>query len=230
MLYFLLKFLILINYTFYIKSIKQSSSLNFLKKNQIYFNINNLFTESEDKNVILNGENFFLKKHLCKELCKINKYKFLEYSFNQFICESPHINNDYSLIYINDFMIKNGRIFNDFEEHRILNIPKSTNIIMFESDNIDQIAFKDERIIKNFKMLQFPKLEKKDLIHYLYDNIEKYNYDDNLYLLNWAEYNIQKIDIEHLNILLYELNDMFKKNKTFNYIHNNVDKMIKSMI
>jgi hypothetical protein len=229
MLYFFLKFLILINYIYFINSFKQKS-FNFLKKNSIYTELNYLFTDKEDKNIILNGENFFLKKYLCKELCKINKHKFLEYSFNQFICESPHINNDDSLIYIDDFMIKNGRILNDFEEHRILNIPKSNNLIIFQSDNIQKIPFKDDRIIKRFKVLEFPNLEKKDLIHYIYDIIEKYNYDDNLYLLNWSQYNIDKLNIEHINILIFEINNMFYEGKSFNYIHNNLEIIINSMI
>ena len=229
MMYFFLKFLILINYIYDIKSIKQKT-FNFLKKNNIYTELNNLFIEKEDKNIILDGENFFLKKYLCKELCKINKHKFLEYSFNQFICESPHINNDNSLIYINDFMIKNGRIFNHYEEDRLLNMRKSNNVIIFQSDNIEQIPFKDNRIIKRFKKLQFPNLEKKDLIHYIYDIVEKYNYDDNLYLLNWSQYNIDKLNIEHINMLIFEINNMFYEGKSFNYIHNNLDIIINSMI
>lgn len=202
-------------------------NVNFIKNNKIYPQLSNLLNTDDNKVIILNGEKTLLKRDLCHYLCKINNFSFEENDFNSFILNTPYLKEEQTMIFVNDFMIGNGRILNHFEEQRLLSIPKTTNVIILQSDNIEQIPFKNNEFIRNFKILEFPKINKKDIIRYIYDMIELHQYNDNMYILNWNKYDVEQIDFESLNILLFQINDMITKEMDMNKIHFNMNKIIK---
>jgi hypothetical protein len=86
------------------------------------------------KPVILNGIETPLKKDFCKVISEINNIPFKEYRFDSFMTELPHVNNENCLLYINDFLVKHGRILNHYEENILLNINKNSNLIVLNTE------------------------------------------------------------------------------------------------
>lgn len=209
-----------------IKSSQKTYNGSFLKKYKIYSEIDKLFKKDINAPLILNGEKSKLKCDFCKYMCSLNNYRFKEYNFDNFILNSPYLSCEKTLLYINDFMVGNGRIFNNYEQEKILHLPVTNNIIILQSDNIENIPFKDNNIVKRYSIVQFPKISKKDIINYIYDIINIYDYDSNMYILNWSEYNLNNIELEYLSMLLFEVNSMFKNNVKFKVIHNNMNFLI----
>jgi len=190
--------------------------------------LNNLFQSNIKEPVILNGIKSSYKKTLCVSYSLTNNILFKEYSLNKFIKDVPHLKYENSTIYINDFLIGNGRVFNSYEENLLLSLKKTSNLIVFESENIENIPIKNNKIINNFKILQFPILNKLDLIHYIYDVIYYQKYNDDLFLLNWNQYNLDDLNFEKINILLFELDNMLNNDIEFKIIHNRVNNIIES--
>lgn len=200
---------------------------SFLKKYQVYSEINNLLKTNNNNNpLILNGEKNSLKRYFCKYMCEINNFNFKEYTFNNFILNSPYLSEKFTLIYVNDFMVGNGRILNHFEEDKILNLPYTNNIIILQSDNIENIPFKDDNIIKRYKKIEFPKIIKKDIVQYINEMIYLCEYNNDMYILNWNNYDIENIDFEYLNMLLFQINFMLDNNAEIKEIHKNMDFII----
>jgi hypothetical protein len=219
----LLKLLFLCFNFYLVNSYNKISNGSFLKKYNIYSDINKLLKKEYNNPLILNGDKTLLKRDFCKYMCIMNDFNFKEYNFDNFILDSPYLSEYNTLLYVNDFMIGNGRIFNHYEEEKILHLPQTSNVIILQSDNIENIPFKDNNIVKRYNVLQFPKITKKDIVNYIYEIIEAYNYDTNMYILNWSEYNLEKIELEYLNMLLFEINNMFNNNIQFSTIHKNMN-------
>lgn len=211
--------------------IKSYRNFNFLKKDIIENQLNLLITTDNSKTVILNGCKTLLKKEYCKIFSDVNKLHFKEFLFNDFMKELPYNNNNQTLLYVSDFLIGNGRVLNSYEESKLLEIPKTSNIIILEADNIEKIPIKDPHLVYKFKILQFPKVTKRDIINYIYNTIEYNNYQDELYILNWNKYkNIENLNLEKLNILLFEIDSMMNDNVKFNYVHSQIDFLINSLL
>lgn len=218
--------IVLINiFVFYSYSKKY---FHFLRKHTIYSDLNNLFSQNIKNAVILNGIKTSYKKTLCISYCGVHNISFKEYTFKRFMQKVPHLKYENSVIYIKDFLIGNGRVLNEYEEYMLNNLKKTTNLIIFESDNIETITFKNNKVISNFPILEFPLLTKLDIIHYIYDLIFFHEYNADLFLLNWNKYDIEDLNFEKINILLYELDEMLNKNIEFKLVHNRVNNMIES--
>jgi hypothetical protein len=218
-------FFLILNITF-IYSYDALYTGSFLKKYKIYSEINNLLKTNNNTPLILNGEKNLLKRDFCKYMCTINNFNFKEYTFNNFILNSPYLSEESTLLYVNDFMVGNGRILNHFEEDKILNLPHTNNIIILQSDNIENIPFKDNNIIKRYNILEFPKITKKDVVHYIHDMIHLCNYNNDMYILNWNSYDIENFNFEYLNMLLFQINFMLDHNTGIKEIHKNMNFII----
>ena len=206
-------------------------NINFLKKYDIKNELSNLLYKNDLKTIILNGEKTPLKKEYCRLFCQINNFKFKRFSYDRFIHELPFNKYEKTLLYIDDFLVGNGRILNHYEENILKNIPKTSNLIIFESENIETIPLKDLNLIRYFKILQFPKIIKKDIIIYINDMILFHEYNSEMYMLNWSEYiDIEKLSLEKINILLFEINEMMSLNIKFRIIHNQINDMINGLL
>jgi hypothetical protein len=206
-------------------------NINFLKKYEIKNELSNLLYKNDLKTVILNGGKTPLKKEYCRLFCQINNFRFKKFSYDKFIHELPFNKYEKTLLYIDDFLVGNGRILNHYEENILKSLPKTSNLIIFESDNIDTIPLKDLNLIRYFKILEFPKITKKDIVNYINDMILFNEYNCEMYMLNWSEYiDIEKLSLEKINILLFEINDMIRENMKFRIIHNKINTMINELL
>jgi hypothetical protein len=107
---------------------------------------------------------------------------------------------------------------------------KDFKLLILQTDNLEKIPIKDVNLIRKFKILHFPKVEKKEIIHYIYEMIEYYNYSENLYMINWNKCkNIEDLNLEKLNILLYEIDTMIKEKVDFQIIYYNINFLINSL-
>jgi hypothetical protein len=202
---------------------------NFIKKD-IYSKLFDIFKKDFKTPIILDGCKTHLKKDFCKIFCEINNISFKEYTFNSFLLTKPHLLYEYNMLYINDYLIGNGRILNDIENETLRSIPKNNNIIIFESINIDTIPYKDSHINQLFNIIKFPSITKKEIVYYINDIINEYNYDDNLFLLNWLSYDIEELNLEKINMLLFELDLMIKDNNlTIKEIHHMINHIINGL-
>ena len=216
-------------YLFYfVKSITINKYSNFLKNKNVYNVFNDFLKVDLKESIIFNGIKSPLKKDFCKIISEINDIPFKEYTFDCFIMELPYINNKNSILFVNDFLVGHGRILNHYEESILLNLNKNSNLIVFQTDDIKSIPLKDTNIIRNFPIINFPEINKKEIIQYIYDIITINKYNDDLYNLNWIKYDIEKLNLEKLNILLYELNNISKNNVNPNYL-DNINEMIDSL-
>jgi hypothetical protein len=204
---------------------------SFLKHKNIYNELTTISTDKLKTPIILNGNKTPFKKDYCKIFSEINNFTFDEYYFDNFIVDMPHLEYNNRILYIHDFLIGHGRIFNDYEKNILNSIiyNKNSNLIILHGDDIDNIPYKDVHLIKKFKTIEFPNIKKTDIIHHISDTILYNKYNDDLFLLNWNKYNIEILDIEGINILLFELNSMFNDKITINDIHKNINYLIEGL-
>lgn len=207
-------------------SIIQIYSFKFFLKDKFTININN------PKPIIVDSKVELFKKNYLFYLSKINNIQIKEYTFDRFILEKPYLIYSKILIYINDFLPKKGRVFNSYEKEILLHLKNNNNLIIFNSKGIKGIKnIKDKHLIKKFDIYRFPRLGKIDIINYIYDIIDIEKYDDTLYILNWNNYsNIEKMNFEEINILLFEINNMFQNNIALNIIHDSINDIINSFL
>ena len=216
-------------YLICIESLMVDKYPKFMKNKSIYTFFNDLIKKDMKDPIIFNGKKSPLKMDFCKLVSELNNIQFKEYRFDSFMTELPYVNNKNSLLYINDFLVKHGRILNHYEVNILLNLNKNSNLIVLNTDDINTIPFKDSNIIRHFEIIQFPEINKREIIQFIYDTITINNYDTDLYNLNWINYNIEKLDFEKINILVFELDNLYKKNKDFKLLNDNVNNIIDSL-
>lgn len=212
-----------------------SKYTKFLSNNKITTTIQKIFDSEVKYPFILDGHITPYKNDFMDIMAHRNNYEFMNCNFNDLILKAPFLEVKKSVIYINDFMVGNGRSVSEDEQLVITNIPLSSNIIVFESTYIKTIPYKDNRFIGKFDIIEFPMVRKKDVIQYIYDIVKYNTYNDLIYIINWKEYDVEKLGCEKLNILIYEINMMIKKfietNGTLLYsdfeeVENNIKYMI----
>ena len=236
----------------------------FMKRKQEYRELMNLINNNEKRPILLNGHKTYFKKDFCEIFCQINNITFREYNFDKFILELPYKKYKNNIIYVSDFFIDNGRVFNDYEEYILSNLIQTNNLIIFESEIIDKKLYIEQKLIKNtdmnlnfsvfsevnanengiewinpsfltkdlflnMKKIEFSEITKIDIQDYIYYIILYYKYNSSMLLLNWYSYDIDKLDIEKINLLLFVLNNMFNENYSLRKIHNNVNNIIESI-
>ena len=205
-------------------------NIKFLKENRITKEISELMYLHYNEAIILNGDKTLLKRDYCKLLCDMNNFNFIEYDFKEFMDKTPYNQYDKTMFYINDFLIDHGRIINFEDETKLLNIPKTSNLLILQTDNLEKIPVKDINLIRKFKILEFPKIDKKEIINYIYNIINYYNYSEDLYIINWNKHkNLEDLNLEKLNILLFEIDTMIKDKVEVHIIHNSIDYLINSL-
>jgi hypothetical protein len=212
-----------------------SKYTKFLSNKKITNDIQTIFDSCEKYPFILDGIKTPHKRDFMTIMARKNNYEFTNYNFNDFILKAPFLETKDSVIYINDFMVGNGRSVTEDEQLVIFNIPLSTNIIVFESTYIRTIPYKDSRFIGKFNIIEFPSIRKRDIIQYIYDIVKYNNYNDLIYVINWKEHNIENLSFEKINILLFEINmiitNILENNGTllhadFEDVENNIKNMI----
>lgn len=200
--------------------------ISFLKNKSIYSELSKRLSVEIKEPIILNSNKTNQKQQFCNLIASLNGIHFKEYTFNDFVQKLPHNKYMKSLIYINDFLVGNGRILNNYEEEILKYLHLTSNLIVLNTENLDTVPFKDLDIIRRFPIVQYPVLEKKDVVHYMYNITRFNNYNDKLYLINWKKYNIEILNFENLNILLNEINNMLENGDNLSDIEYNINNMI----
>jgi hypothetical protein len=195
------------------KDIKFFNKLDFFNNLKQYHEIQN------KEPIILNGIKTGLKKNFCTIFCNMNDIQFKAYSFDNFLLKKPHLKYENTMIYVKDYLVGNGRILNEFEKELMYGLKISSNMVILESENIELIPFKDFYLNRNFQIINFPIITKKDYIRYIYDVIIYLKYNDDLLLLNWSNYKIELLDFERINMLLFELDRMLQENLSLTDLH-----------
>jgi len=198
----------------------------FLKKNNAYTKLLQLSNNKLKDPIILNGNKTPLKKDLCNIICEDSNLKFQEFTFDKFIYEKPHLNYENNLLYISDYLIGNGRILSQYEFNSLLEIPQTSNLIVLEAENLNTIPYNDINLNRRFEKVEFPIIKKIDIIRYISELIICYNYNDDLLLLNWINYNIEILNIEQINIFLFKLNNMLNENNNIRDIKKSINLII----
>jgi hypothetical protein len=183
-----------------------SKYTKFLSNKKITNDIQTIFNSELKYPFILDGHKTPYKRDFMNIMAHRNNYEFTNYNFNDFILKAPFLETKDSVIYVNDFMVGNGRSVSEDEQLVIFNIPLSTNIIVFESTYIRTIPYKDARFTGKFNIIEFPSIRKRDIIQYIYDIVKYNNYNDLIYVINWKEHDIENLSFEKINILLFEIN------------------------
>jgi hypothetical protein len=178
--------------------------------------------------IILESNNIYVKKKFINILSNHLNIEKIDISFNDFILNKLHLNNDNKLIYVYDFLLKNGRILNYYEFVFLKYLKKTNNLIIFNSDNMNEIKFKDYDIIDLYPIYSISSI-KKEFIRYIEYIIEKYNYHKDIKSINWFKYDIDKLNFEKINILLYELNNLIKFPNELTNIEYDINELIKSL-
>jgi hypothetical protein len=202
---------------------------DFFKKNEVLLTLNHLSQQDLKHPIILSGPKLVYNEDICNIFCNMNDIEFKKYTFDDFMLELPHVNNKNCLLFIEDFLIKNGRILNEYEEYILLELNENSNLIVFNSNELEKVPFKDTNIIRRFKNIKLKAFTKKDMIFYINYIIYINNYDDNLYLIDWKTYNFENLNFEKINMILFEVDSLFKENNSINNILYSIDLMLRNL-
>lgn len=205
-LYFI--FQTFLTYVYSYTHTKLSSSVvpSIIKKKDIYRDLSLIIQDKKYDTYIINDSIFnnqCLKKDVTKLVFEDNLINFKEISFNEYITIKPNLFFKDTIFYINDYLINDGRILNEEERLTILN--KNSNYVFLQVNDIDLISIKDVNFNKKFRMLDFPVISKKDLINYIYELINHFQYNENLYLVDWESFEIDKLNFTDIHMLLNKI-------------------------
>mgnify|MGYP001240034451 CR=1 FL=1 len=188
-----------------------SKSNNFGNKFLINKDLEKIFNSNE--NIILESyeDDNIMRNNYINLYCNKNNINLININYNTFIKNNIELNNTF--IYINDFLVKDGRILEEDEIDKILNYKK---LLILGCDELSQVPFKDNNFLSKFKKIKIDKIEKKEMMHYIYSLIDYYNYDDSLMMINWNNYNIKLLDFEKVEKYLFLINIYISINKKLN--------------
>jgi hypothetical protein len=195
---------------------------NIIKRKDIYRDLSLIIQDKKYDTYIINDSIFnnqCMKKDVTKLVFEDNLISFKEMSFNEYITKKPSLFCRDTIFYINDYLINDGRILN--EEERLTILKKNSNYIFLQVNDIDIIPIKDVHFNKKFRMLDFPIILRKDLINYIYELIDYFHYNENLYLVDWESFEIDKLNFTDIHVLLDKIEKYFFKYNTINTINLN---------
>ena len=195
----------LIKITFIFKFVYCFPSI--LNKNMVVGQLKYLIKSGTNIPILLDGNSEFkhFKYDVLEHISSLEKKEFIQTSYSNFIKCVPHLQKKDSVIYVPDFLICNGRIFNEYEIQFMKNLNLNSNIIILGSDNLNKITFKDGDMNKCFNIITFPNIRRVHLISHIKTIVIKNNYDPYLITLPWNSVPLEKLNLELINILLFEL-------------------------
>ena len=205
-----------------------------IKKKDIYRDLSLIIQDKKYDTYIINDSIFnnqCMKKDVTKLVFEDNLINFKEFSFNEYITKKPSLFCRDTIFYINDYLINDGRILN--EEERLTILKKNSNYVFLQANDIDTIPLKDVHFNKKFRMLDFPIILRKDLINYIYELIDYFHYNENLYLVDWESFEINKLNFTDINVLLNKIEKYYFRYNTIdlnNINQENLNKYIMTII
>jgi hypothetical protein len=202
----------------------------FLTKNNAVNTLQSIIQKGSKTPIIVDSLNISFKKDIIEYTAFLNKKTYVESCYEHLINNVPHLRFSNSVIYVPDFLIKHGRIFNEYEKNFLKSINTNSNLVIFGSENLKDIVFKDDEINNLYKIIDFPKIYRKDIIFHIFDMIEINKYDQYLFTLPWSEIEVEKLNFEMINILLYELDSIKKEFSKATITKKLIKNLVNSMI
>lgn len=179
-----------------------NSKLNILiQEKEIKNSLKNL-VENKEKIKLLNNPNQDWFLDCINIYCNNEDINLNIINYDNFIRNNYESNFD--IILIKDFLIDYGRIIKNEEKEIIENYNHYSNIIMHIND-YDNIILKDKNFIDHYNLYNFPYISKRNINNYIYNSIDYNKYHNNLQLINWKKYDIEKLNFEKIEDLLYKL-------------------------
>lgn len=194
-----------------INSFEFSNSKNnlLLNKIEIKNTLIDLIDDTDNIKIINNPGQKFCKD--CFEIyCYQNNLEYEIISYNNFY--NNIFNHQKKFIFVEDFMINYGRTLTNKEKEVILNYNQKQKVI-FNIDDYENIVLKDDSFIKKLKIYNFPKICKRDIFNYIFNLIEYYDYNQNLQLINWNKFNIDKLSLKEIEDLIFNIHLIVLSNK-----------------
>jgi hypothetical protein len=211
-----------------------------IKRKDIYRDLSLIIQDKKYDTYIIN-DSIFNNQHIKKDFTKLifedNLISFKELTFNEFMIKKPHLFSRNTAFYINDYLIKDGRILN--EEEKLSIQKKNSNYVLLQVNDMDIIPIKDNHFNKKIRILNFPVISKKDVVNYIYELIEYFHYNEYLYLVDWNSFDIDKLNFSDIHILLDKIEKYYFKYNTINTVNTvnlnninqkNLDKYIMTII
>lgn len=195
-----------------------------IKKKDIYNELSIMIQNKKYDTYILNDPIFnimSIKKDITKIIFENNLINFKELTFDEYICKNPSLFVQNTAFYINDYLVKDGRILND--EEKLIISKKNSNYIFLDVHDIDSVPIKDNHFNKKFSMLNFPIILKNDIINYIYELVDYHNYNEYLYLVNWNIFDLDKLNFTDIHVLLEKIDNYFFKTNNIKKIKNTKD-------
>lgn len=189
---------------------------NIFRRMDVYNEIQLRIQSKDMQPFIFNGQITPLKKDFVQNIFESSFIPFTEYSFDKFIYEKPFLLNFNSVIYIPDYMTGHGRILNEEEKEILSNIPRNSNYVILNADNIETIPYQDSKINRKFEVLNFPFVSKKDIVNHIYYIITKNEYNDDMYCIDWNYFDIETLNLESIDNLLKDIEILLKREMEYN--------------
>ena len=224
-----IKYYILITFIYISLGFEFSSSKSNVLLNEI--KIKNCFSElinsCNDNIKILNSKNMNNKLFfdIFDIYCKNENIEYDIINYNSFFKNDYKKNNN--LILVNDFMIDYGRTLTQYEKETIKNINELNDNFKYilYIENYDNLVLKDDEFINKFKIIEYPQIDIQLLNNYIINMIQYYNYNNDLLLIDWKKYDIDKLNVREIENLMFNIHILMtlseKNNKNYNidYYH-----------
>jgi hypothetical protein len=190
----------------YINNVKY---LEYLNNNENKNFIEKIIKSKQSHLLFLNGLKIPLKKDFCHLISKKNNIPFEEWTMNKFMCKKPILHKSNHLFYIKDFDFT--KLNDNSFDKELLFEENNKNIIIcnihIQNNNINNI---DDAVLKKFRIVNFTDINITKLI---FKMIDENSYNSHLKMIDWNFfYGIQELNLEKINILLFELDSLFQNN------------------
>jgi len=176
---------------------------SYLKKHPSVRDLTKVIAKGSKIPILLDGKSF--KEEIAQHITYSLKKKYVTLKYDSFIKSVPHLKTSGSVIYVPDFLVLHGRIFNEYETMFMKTLSGNSNLIILGSENLKLVPFKDNEMNKFFHIIKVPNIYRKHFVLHIKNIITKNGYDEYLLTLPWENTPLETLSFEMINMLVYEL-------------------------
>jgi hypothetical protein len=174
-----------------------------VKKHPSVEHLTRAITKGSKIPILLDGKSF--KEEVVEQITSSLKKKYITMEYDSFIKSVPHLKSSDEVIYVPDFLVRHGRIFNEYETVFMKTLSGNSNLIILGSENLERITFKDNEMNKFFHLIKMPDIRRKHLVLHVQNMIAQNGYDEYLLTLPWENTPLEDLTFEIINMLVFEL-------------------------
>lgn len=174
-----------------------------VKKHPSVGHLTRAITEGSKIPILLDGKSF--KEEVVEQITSSLKKKFIAVKYDSFIKSVPHLKSSGAVIYVPDFLVLHGRLFNEYETVFMKTLSGNSNLIILGSENLESIPFKDNEMNKYFHLIKMPDIRRKHLVLHVKNMIAQNGYDEYLATLPWEDAPLETLSFEMINMMIFEL-------------------------